>query len=55
MNNDLISRSELCLDLVEKVWPGCDICRGDTKIKSDNFCGAATIRVPRSQTEWHGI
>lgn len=45
MNNDLISRSELCLDLVEKVWPGCDICRGDTKIKSDNFCGAAIMQI----------
>ena len=44
-NNDLISRSELCLDLVDKVWPGCDICRGDTKIKSDNFCGAAIMRI----------
>ena len=45
MNNDLISRSELRLDLVEKVWPGCDICRGNKKIKNDNFCGAATMRI----------
>lgn len=54
MNNDLISRSELCLDLVEKVWPGCDICRGDTKIKSDNFCGAAIMRIVGDSTDLRG-
>ncbi len=54
MNNDLISRSELCLDLVEKVWPGCDICRGDTKIKSDNFCGAATMRIVGDSIDLRG-
>ena len=30
---------------VKKVWFGCDICRGDKEVKSDNFCGAATMRI----------
>lgn len=54
MNNDLISRSELRLDLVEKVWPRCDICRGDKKIKSDNFCGAATMRIMGNSIDLRG-
>ena len=39
------SFSPVSREQVEKAWRGCDICRGDKKIKSDNFCGAATMRV----------
>lgn len=37
---DKISRER-----VEKVWPGCDICRSKKEIKSNNFCGSAAIRI----------
>ena len=39
---------------VEKVWPGCDICRGDKKIKSDNFCGAATMQIVGDSIDLRG-
>ncbi len=41
-------------ELVEKVWPGCDICRGDKKIKSDNFCGAATMQIVGDSIDLRG-
>ena len=30
---------------VEKVFPGCEMCREKKKVKSDNFCGAATMKI----------
>ncbi len=30
---------------VEKVFLGCEICEEEKKVKSDNFCGAATMRI----------
>ena len=39
---------------VEKVWFGCDICRGDKKVKSDNFCGAATMRIVGDSIDLRG-
>ena len=39
---------------VEKVWPGCDICRGDKKIKSDNFCGASTMQIVGDSIDLRG-
>lgn len=39
---------------VEKVWTGCDICGGDKKIKSDNFCGAATMRIVGDSIDLRG-
>ena len=30
---------------VEKVFPGCEMCREKKKVKSDNFCGAATMQI----------
>ena len=39
---------------VEKVWFGCDICRGDKEVKSDNFCGAATMRIVGDSIDLRG-
>ena len=39
---------------VEKVWTGCGICTGDKKIKSDNFCGAATMQIVGDSIDLHG-
>ena len=39
---------------VEKVWTGCNICGGDKKIKSDNFCGAATMRIVGDSIDLRG-
>ena len=30
---------------VKKVFPGCEMCREKKKVKSDNFCGAATMQI----------
>ena len=30
---------------VDKVFPGCEMCREKKKVKSDNFCGAATMQI----------
>lgn len=30
---------------VEQVFPGCEMCREKKKVKSDNFCGAATMQI----------
>lgn len=46
---DPVSREQ-----VEKVWFGCDICRGDKKVKSDNFCGAATMRIVGDSIDLRG-
>ena len=47
-----VSREQV--EQVEKVWPGCDICRGDKKIKSDNFCGAATMQIVGDSIDLRG-
>lgn len=39
---------------VEKAWPGCNICRGEKKVKSDNFCGAATMRIASDSIDLYG-
>ena len=39
---------------VEKAWPGCNICRGEKKVKSDNFCGAATMRIAGDSIALYG-
>lgn len=39
---------------VEKAFPGCEMCREEKKVKSDNFCGAATIRVVGDSIDLHG-
>ena len=33
------------LEQVKKVFPGCEMCREKKKVKSDNFCGAATMQI----------
>ena len=38
----------------EKVWAGCDICWGRKEIISDNFCGAATLRVIGASIDLRG-
>ena len=30
---------------VEKVLHGCEMCREKKEVKSDNFCGAATMKI----------
>ena len=35
----------LTLEQVKKVFPGCEMCREKKKVKSDNFCGAATMQI----------
>ena len=30
---------------MEKVFHGCEMCREKKKVKSDNFCGAATMQI----------
>lgn len=32
-------------ELVEKVYPACDVCGGGKEIRSDNFCGMARLRI----------
>ena len=44
-----VSREQL-----EMVWFGCDICRGDKEVKSDNFCGAATMRIVGDSIDLRG-
>lgn len=39
---------------MERVWPGCEACKGDKTIKSDNFCGAATLRIIGDSIDLHG-
>ena len=39
---------------VEKVFPGCEMCREKKKVKSDNFCGAATMRIVGDSIDLRG-
>lgn len=39
---------------VEKVFPGCEMCREEKKVKSDNFCGAATMRIVGDSIDLRG-
>ena len=39
---------------VEKVFHGCEICREEKKVKSDNFCGAATMRIVGDSIDLRG-
>ena len=39
---------------VEKVLPGCEMCREKKKVKSDNFCGAATMRIVGDSIDLRG-
>ena len=41
-------------ELEEMVWTGCGIFGGDKKIKSDNFCGAATMRIVGDSIDLRG-
>lgn len=54
LNIALAALRPVSREQVEKVWPGCDICRGDKKIKSDNFCGAATMQIVGDSIDLHG-
>ena len=42
------------LDEVEKVFPGCEMCREKKEVKSDNFCGAATMRIVGDSIDLRG-
>ena len=39
---------------VEKVFHGCEMCREGKKVKSDNFCGAATMRIVGDSIDLRG-
>ena len=39
---------------VEKVFPGCEMCREGKKVKSDNFCGAATMQIVGDSIDLRG-
>ena len=39
---------------VEKVFPGCEMCREKKEVKSDNFCGAATMRIVGDSIDLRG-
>ena len=39
---------------VEKVFHGCEMCREEKKAKSDNFCGAATMRIVGDSIDLRG-
>ena len=39
---------------VEKVFHGCEMCREEKKVKSDNFCGAATMQIVGDSIDLRG-
>ena len=39
---------------VETVFHGCEMCREEKKVKSDNFCGAATMRIVGDSIDLRG-
>ena len=39
---------------VEKVFPGCEMCKEKKEVKSDNFCGAATMRIVGDSIDLRG-
>ena len=39
---------------VEKAFPGCEMCREKKEVKSDNFCGAATMRIVGDSIDLRG-
>ena len=39
---------------VEKVFHGCEMCREKKRVKSDNFCGAATMRIVGDSIDLRG-
>lgn len=39
---------------VEKVFSGCEMCREKKEVKSDNFCGAATMRIVGDSIDLRG-
>lgn len=39
---------------MEKVFHGCEMCREEKKVKSDNFCGAATMRIVGDSIDLRG-
>ena len=39
---------------VEKAFHGCEMCREEKKVKSDNFCGAATMRIVGDSIDLRG-
>ena len=41
----LVALRPVSRERVEKVFPGCEMCREKKEVKSDNFCGAATMRI----------
>ena len=45
MDAALFALRPVSREQVEKVFPGCEMCREKKKVKSDNFCGAATMRI----------
>ena len=38
----------------EKVFHGCEMCREKKEVKSDNFCGAATMRIVGDSIDLRG-
>ena len=39
---------------VETAFPGCEMCREEKKVKSDNFCGAATMQIVGDSIDLRG-
>ena len=39
---------------VEKAFHGCEMCREKKKVKSNNFCGAATMRIVGDSIDLRG-
>lgn len=44
-----VSREE-----VKKGFPGCEMCKEKKEVKSDNFCGAATMRIVGDSIDLRG-
>ena len=38
----------------EKAFPGCEMCREKKEVKSDNFCGAAKMRIVGDSIDLRG-
>ena len=39
---------------VEEAFPGCEMCKEKKEVKSDNFCGAATMRIVGDSIDLRG-
>ena len=54
LNIALAALRPVSRERVEKVFHGCEMCREEKKVKSDNFCGAATMRIVGDSIDLRG-